>query len=127
MRPVRKADNLTTPCAVVMKFGNLNYLEPSGPLQACNGTDLPFLHTYKTRWEAIPFSPCHEKLALVGKLIVKIQKLFSLERTAIILSNTSFTFIHRAFFWFAWFVVLTAYVNIFSRHVRVKYTSKRSL
>ena len=31
-------------CAVVMKSGNLNFLEPSGPVQACNGTDLPFLH-----------------------------------------------------------------------------------
>jgi len=30
-------------CAVVMKSGNLNFLEPSGPLQACNGTDLPLL------------------------------------------------------------------------------------
>jgi len=29
-------------CAVVMKFGNLNFLEPSGQLQACNGTALPF-------------------------------------------------------------------------------------
>jgi len=29
-------------CAVVMKSGNLNFLEPSGSLQACNGTDLPF-------------------------------------------------------------------------------------
>ena len=28
-------------CAVVMKSGNLNFLEPSGPLRACNGTDLP--------------------------------------------------------------------------------------
>jgi len=26
-------------CAVVMKSGNLNFLEPSGPLQTCNGTD----------------------------------------------------------------------------------------
>jgi len=26
------------PCAVVMKFGKLNFPEPSGPLQACNGT-----------------------------------------------------------------------------------------
>ena len=26
-----------------MKSGNLNFLEPSGPLQACNGTALPFL------------------------------------------------------------------------------------
>jgi len=33
---------LTPSCAVVMKSGNLNFLEPSGPLQACNGTDLPF-------------------------------------------------------------------------------------
>ena len=28
-------------CAVVMKSGNLNFLEPSGPLQACNRTALP--------------------------------------------------------------------------------------
>ena len=28
-------------CAVVMNSGNLNFLEPSGPLQACNGTALP--------------------------------------------------------------------------------------
>jgi len=34
-------------CAVVMTSGNLNFLEPSGPLQACNGTDLtlPFIRT----------------------------------------------------------------------------------
>jgi len=24
-----------------MQSGNLNFVEPSGPLQACNGTDLP--------------------------------------------------------------------------------------
>ena len=29
-------------CAVVMKSGNLNFLEPFGPLQACNGIALPF-------------------------------------------------------------------------------------
>jgi len=39
---MRKADNLPPSCAVVMKSGKLNFLEPSGPLQACNGTDLPF-------------------------------------------------------------------------------------
>ena len=27
-------------CVIVMKCGNLNFLEPSGPLQACNGTAL---------------------------------------------------------------------------------------
>ena len=31
-------------CAFVMKSGNLNFLEPSGPLQVCNGTDLPLQH-----------------------------------------------------------------------------------
>jgi len=29
-------------CVVVMKSGNLNFLEPSGPLQACNETALRF-------------------------------------------------------------------------------------
>ena len=42
-----KADNLTTILTVVMKSGNLNLLEPSGPLQACNGTALPLPFTYK--------------------------------------------------------------------------------
>jgi len=33
-------------CAVVMKSGNLNFLEPSGSLQACNGTALPLPFTH---------------------------------------------------------------------------------
>jgi len=28
-------------CAVVMQSGNLKFLEPSGPIQACNGIPLP--------------------------------------------------------------------------------------
>jgi len=28
-------------CAIVTRSGNLKFLEPSGPVQACNGTDLP--------------------------------------------------------------------------------------
>jgi hypothetical protein len=35
---------------IVLKSGNLNLLEPSGPLQACNGIALPF--TEKT-WQTI--------------------------------------------------------------------------
>jgi len=35
-----------------MKSGNLNFLEPSGPLQACNGTDLPlYLLGLKIGWK----------------------------------------------------------------------------
>ena len=32
---------LPPPRTVVMKSGDLNFLEPSGPLQACNGIVLP--------------------------------------------------------------------------------------
>ena len=33
-------------CTVVMNSGNFNFLEPSGPLQSCNGTALPFIRVY---------------------------------------------------------------------------------
>ena len=48
---MRKADNLTPSCAVVMKSGNLKFLEPSGPVRACNGTALPFLSKGRRREE----------------------------------------------------------------------------
>ena len=35
--------------AVVMKSGNFNFLEPFGPLQACNGTALPLPFTIGMR------------------------------------------------------------------------------
>jgi len=41
---VRKAENLPPSCAVVMKTGNLNFLEHSGPLRTCNGTALTFTY-----------------------------------------------------------------------------------
>ena len=41
---MRKADNLPPSCAVVTKSGNINSLEPSGPVQACNGTALQDTH-----------------------------------------------------------------------------------
>jgi len=36
-----RLSTLPPSCALVMKSGNLNFLEPSGPLQACNGAALP--------------------------------------------------------------------------------------
>ena len=41
-------------CAVVRKSGNLNFLEPSGPLQACNGTDLPFTRNIQAARQSAP-------------------------------------------------------------------------
>ena len=69
--PVGKAGRcvrlITLPpsCTDVMKSGNLNFLEPSGPIQACNGTALPFyicthihtqyIHTYTHTYQSIYF------------------------------------------------------------------------
>ena len=39
---MRNVDNLPLSCAVVTKSGNLDFLEPSGPVQACNGNALLF-------------------------------------------------------------------------------------
>jgi hypothetical protein len=59
---VRKADNLTT---ILCRC--LNSLEPSGQLQACNGTALPFtLHLFKDKPEDGPkIGPKH-----VGGIII---------------------------------------------------------
>ena len=45
-----RVTNLPPSCAVVMKSGNLNFLEPSETLQACNGTVLPLPFTANGRW-----------------------------------------------------------------------------
>ena len=47
---------LPPPCAVVMKSGNLNFLKPSGPLQTCNGTDLPFYNQHAAPVSQIIYS-----------------------------------------------------------------------
>jgi hypothetical protein len=61
MRPVFKA-TLPPSCAVVKKSGNINFLEPSGPLQACNRTALLFyllhgqaVHDEGTAWPTWPW------------------------------------------------------------------------
>jgi len=41
-------------CVVVRKSGNLNFLEPSGPLQACNGSVLPLRQQMKCAIQEVP-------------------------------------------------------------------------
>ena len=60
---MRKADNLPPSCAVVMKSGNLNFLEPSGPVQACNGSALTFYSIVLDIITEIHFS-CYKSLGL---------------------------------------------------------------
>jgi hypothetical protein len=55
-RPMRTADNLTTfMCRLSLKSGNLNLLEPSRPVQDCNGIALPlpfyFLFIALLQWD----------------------------------------------------------------------------
>ena len=45
---MRKADNLPPYRAVVMKSGSLNFLEPTGPAQACYGRTLLYF-TYSMK------------------------------------------------------------------------------
>ena len=46
---MRKADNLPASCAVVTKSGSLDFLEPSGPVQTCNGTAFTMSSAYVVR------------------------------------------------------------------------------
>ena len=50
---MRKADNLPPTSAVVTKSGDLNFPEPSGLVQACNGTALSFSFYFKVKFNSL--------------------------------------------------------------------------
>jgi hypothetical protein len=70
-RPVLRLTILLPSCAAVMKFGNLNFLEPSGPLQAYNGAALPLPLLYvsnkliSSRW-VLAFCNSHYLFTLLS-------------------------------------------------------------
>ena len=88
---------LLSPCAVVMKSENLNFLEPSGPLQACNGTDLPLPFTdicpAYMRKEFQAFTSTHIKkgssiiYSLYTPVVIHIIRTACFGRVAIIMLN----------------------------------------
>jgi len=53
-----------------MKSGNLNFLEPSGPLQACNGTALPFYKTWLPNPVVNKMKPVHTFQTSCSRLIL---------------------------------------------------------
>jgi len=62
-------------CAVVMKSGNLNFLEPSGPLQACNRTafTIAFIRT-NSNWSYVPIwnrLPLHLHFMYLPALVLR--------------------------------------------------------
>jgi hypothetical protein len=59
-------------CAVVMKSGNLNFLEPSGPLQACNGTALPLPIMILELFRLFCISWCHQRACTVEFIFARL-------------------------------------------------------
>jgi len=54
---------------IVLKYGSLNFLEPSGPVQACNGIALPLLCTnLHASW-----NPLGQSRSVMGLLYLMIQ------------------------------------------------------
>jgi len=73
---VCKADNLPQSCAVVTKSGNLNFLEPSGPVQDCNGTAFyVYLHMIMDLfiYFYLLILTVQNVLIIVAKMYLKIQ------------------------------------------------------
>ena len=64
---MRKVDNLPPSCAVVIKSGNVNFLEPSRPLQACSRTAL----LYDTSNDLLEI-PYHKDLKFVSFDIINM-------------------------------------------------------
>ena len=99
-----RSTTLPPSCAVVMKSGNLNFLEPSGPLQACNGTDLPF---YFSKFEfhynlTVITDTLHEDhctLFIISRSFVLRMRIFS-DKSCVENQNTYFMPKKKNFFFF---------------------------
>jgi len=63
-------------CAVDMKSGNLNFLEPSGPLQACNRISLP----YRYEFPDIHNTHAHVQLYVHASLLLRVRTMFAAGR-----------------------------------------------
>ena len=69
-------------CAVVMKSGNLNFLESSGPLWTCNGTTLPFKMSWKSTQVVVRKFHC----STYSKTMIVFQ-IFSLSSVLFVVTN----------------------------------------
>ena len=72
---MRKADNLPPSCTIVAKSGNLNFLEPSGLLQACNRTAVPIFLLHVLACE------CQSSKVITPVLPVVLQPVPDLKQT----------------------------------------------
>jgi hypothetical protein len=92
MRPVRRADNLTT---FMCRSGSLDLLEPCGPVQACNGTALPLpitgLHSFAYSFGLLTeMKPDQQKHMAVVTKVTKggtAGQLYELQQNLLFISN----------------------------------------
>jgi len=66
--------NLQPSCAVVMKSGNLNFLQPSGPLQTCNGTALTFINILNLLQYTVHKDFHHYVLCVISYIMTKVSE-----------------------------------------------------
>ena len=77
-----------------MKSGNLNFLEPSGPLQACNGTALPFtvLTSRRNAWKKIFIFPLRYYANCVSTTLT-VLILHNVESVYLFYSNPTYIYV----------------------------------
>jgi len=94
---------LLSSCAVVTKSGNLNFLEPSGPPQACNGNALPYFTTSAIFYSiAIYFILFHCSVLYYSNSIL----FYSIMLYSILFHSISF---YSILFYFIWFYSILFY------------------
>jgi hypothetical protein len=71
---------------IVLKSGSLNLLEPSGPVQACNGTVLPLPIALKYRW--CNNRKLFERSDIVAATAVFLRQMYEIRHTDRPLINT---------------------------------------
>ena len=104
---MRKADNLPQSCAVVTKSVNLNFLEPFGPLQACNGTDL-LLSQQCIIYTSVSTFSCHRD-GVLYLCLVKLHKCSKLQDLELFLKKIKMSHIklHKFLDYGCWYYRFT--------------------
>ena len=106
-RPVPKADNLPPSCFVVTKSGSLNFLEPSRPVQACNGTALPLPYVLINQYYVPLLRQDFSKFVTIQNVILNFSvkylvKTRSKFMVTLILGQRTSIFMVTFFYFFCW-------------------------
>jgi len=93
---VRRADNLHVP--IVLKYGSLNLLEPSGPVQACNGIALPLVANKVDKSNMAPYAYIFHEIMEISS--ISIQFVNKPRSAPLVFSFDKLYFGHSLMYWF---------------------------